>query len=142
MVTAAGVVILTAVVAAQGTSIGTWSLVPPMFVTGLGMGLCIGTLFDIAVGDVDQKEAGSASGSLSAVQQLAGALGAAIITSVWFGAAATGVPSATVRSLVVVVAVLVGCCALVAFPPSRAAPGGAPRDRTPTFVQAEISTRP
>jgi len=120
LVTVAGVLILMAVVATQGTSIGTWSLVAPMFVIGLGMGFCIGTLFDIAVGDVDQKEAGSASGSLSAVQQIASALGAAIITSVWFAAATTDVSTAMITCLVVVV-VLIGCCGLVALLPRKAA---------------------
>ena len=77
-------------------------------------------------GDVDQREAGSASGSLSAVQQIAGALGAAVITSVWFGAVATGVPPAMIRSLAVVAAVLVGCCCLVALLPrnDRVGPRG------------------
>lgn len=124
LVTVAGVLILMAVVATQGTSIAIWALVAPMFVIGLGMGFCIGTLFDIAVGDVDQKEAGSASGSLSAVQQIASALGAAIITSVWFWAVATGVSSAMVTCLVVVVAVLVGCCGLVTLLPRKAADPG------------------
>ena len=33
------------------------------------MGACFGSIYDIALGDLDASEAGSASGSLSAVQQ-------------------------------------------------------------------------
>jgi len=66
-----------------GLATGPWGLVGPMLLTGLGMGLTFGTLFDIAVGDASPEEAGSASGSLSAVQQLAGAIGSAVIASIW-----------------------------------------------------------
>jgi hypothetical protein len=33
------------------------------------MGACMGSMYDIAVGEITASEAGSASGSLSAVQQ-------------------------------------------------------------------------
>jgi hypothetical protein len=36
--------------------------------------------------DIDPAEAGSASGSLSSVQQLANAIGPAVITTIYFGA--------------------------------------------------------
>ena len=124
--TLAGVLLLWAVVGTQGTSIGPWSLVAPVFVIGLGMGLCIGTLFDIAVGDVEQQEAGSASGSLSAVQQIASAIGAAVITSIWFGVVATDVPAAMIACLGVIAALLVGCCGLVTLLPRKAAERGGP----------------
>jgi MFS family permease len=123
LATIAGVLLLWAVVRAQGTSVGPWSLVLPVFVIGLGMGTCFGTLFDIALGDIDQQEAGSASGSLSAVQQIASAIGAAVITSIWFGAIATNVPGAMIACLVVVAAILVGCCGLVTLLPRNAVEG-------------------
>jgi hypothetical protein len=41
------------------------------------MGTCFGTLFDVALGGIRPDEAGSASGSLSAVQQHAAAIGSA-----------------------------------------------------------------
>ncbi len=46
----------------------------------------------IAIGDIDPAEAGSASGSLSSIQQLANAIGAAVITTIYFGALAGGPP--------------------------------------------------
>ena len=48
-------------------------------------GIGLGTLYDIAIGDIDPAEAGSASGSLSSVQQLANAIGPAVITTIYFG---------------------------------------------------------
>ena len=51
-----------------------------MLVTGLGMGRGISALFDTAVGDVDQAEAGRRAGRFSEAQWIAGALGASVIT--------------------------------------------------------------
>src|SRR5580693_7098793 len=60
------------------------SLAPAMTVIGLGMGATFATIYDIAIGDIDPAEAGSASGSLSSIQQLANAIGPAIITTIYF----------------------------------------------------------
>lgn len=91
-----------------------------VFVVGLGMGTCFGTLFDIAIGDIDPKEAGPASGSLAAVQQLAGSIGSAVILSIWLGHRAGGASSPVVTCLAVVAAVTLCCCALVALLPRKA----------------------
>jgi len=37
----------------------------------MGLGCCYSTIFDVALGDINPDEAGSASGSLSSIQQLA-----------------------------------------------------------------------
>lgn len=55
----------------------------PLFVAGLGMGCCFGSLFVTALGDVDESEAGSASGTLNALQQVANATGAALVSSMF-----------------------------------------------------------
>jgi EmrB/QacA subfamily drug resistance transporter len=120
VLTLAGVAGLWAVTAVQGTSVGAWSLTVPVFVIGLGMGCGFGSLFSIALGDIDHAEAGSASGSLSAVQQLAAAIGSAAITSIWFGAMGSDVTSAMAKCLAVVAVVLVGCMALVGLLPRQA----------------------
>ena len=65
----AGMAWLLALVLSQGMSVGPWTLAPALFVMGFGMGTCFGTLFDVTLGDIRPDEAGSASGSLSAVQQ-------------------------------------------------------------------------
>ena len=88
---------------------------------GFGMGACFGTLFDVALGDVRPDEAGSASGSLSAVQQLAASIGAAAMTTMYFKTvAASGPAHAMAISLVVVGAVDVLCCGLVWLLPRAA----------------------
>ena len=55
-----------------------------MLVIGVGMGARFSTIFEVALGDVTQEEAGSATGSLSAVQQLATAIGSAVVTTIFF----------------------------------------------------------
>jgi EmrB/QacA subfamily drug resistance transporter len=117
----AGIGWLLALVLSRGMSVGPWALAPPLVVMGFGMGTCFGTLFDVALGDVRPDEAGSASGSLSAVQQLAGAIGAAAMTTVYFQTlAASGQAHAMTVSLIVVGAVAVLCCGLVWLLPRAA----------------------
>ena len=67
-----------------GVSVTPWLTAPSLLIVGLGMGASFSTIFEVALGDVSHEEAGSASGSLSAVQQLATAIGAAIVTTVFF----------------------------------------------------------
>ena len=117
----AGIGWLFALILSRGMSVGLWALAPPLFVMGFGMGTCFGTLFDVALGDVRPDEAGSASGSLSAVQQLAASIGAAAMTTIYFKAVAASSPAhAMTISLVVVGAVDVLCCGLVWLLPRAA----------------------
>ncbi|HEX4087868.1 MAG TPA: MFS transporter [Trebonia sp.] len=82
--TIAGAAGVWATVLAQGVQVNLWALAPSILVLGIGAGACFSSLFDVAIGDVAPAEAGSASGSLSAVQQLASAIGSAVVTSVYF----------------------------------------------------------
>src|SRR5258706_6524 len=82
--TLAGAAGLWATVLAEGTAVSAWALVPSILVLGAGMGACISSIYDVAIGDVAPAEAGSASGALSAVQQLAAAIGSAVVTTVYF----------------------------------------------------------
>ncbi len=107
-----------ALVAAQGTGVGLWQLAPAVFVVGLGMGACFGTIFDIALGDIDAAEAGSASGSLSAVQQLSNAIGSAVVTTVYFHSGGAG--HAMTVSLVTVLAITAACLPFVRLLPEHA----------------------
>ncbi|MCX5060555.1 MFS transporter [Streptomyces sp. NBC_00452] len=99
---------------------GSWALVPPLLLIGLGMGTCFGTVYDVTIGDIAPEEAGSASGSLNAVQQLANAIGAAAVTTVYFKAADGGEPHALLVSLAVVAAAVTLCLPLVRLLPRRA----------------------
>jgi EmrB/QacA subfamily drug resistance transporter len=99
------------------------SLAPAMTVIGLGMGAAFATIFDIAIGDIDPAEAGSASGSLSSVQQLANAIGPAVITTIYFGALPGGQAHAIGVSLGAVIGIGVLGALAVPLLPRRAQPG-------------------
>jgi MFS family permease len=83
-ITLAGAAGLWATVLAEGTAVSVWALAPSILVLGAGMGACFSSIYDVAIGDVAPAEAGSASGALSAVQQLAAAIGSAVATTVYF----------------------------------------------------------
>lgn len=100
-----------------------------MAVIGLGMGAAFGTLYDIAIGDIDPAEAGSASGSLSSVQQLANALGPAIVTTIYFGALAGGQAHAMTVSLLAVMGI--GVASALAVPLLPRKPQGDQADAHP-----------
>jgi EmrB/QacA subfamily drug resistance transporter len=88
----AGMAILYAVFTYAGTSVGSRHLVAPLLVFGAGMGMIFVPLFDIIMGDIEDREVGSASGLLESIQQLGASLGVAVLGTVFFGVAgsATG----------------------------------------------------
>lgn len=97
-----------------------WSLPLPLSIVGLGAGAAFGAVFTVALGDIEPDEAGSASGSLSAVQQLAAAAGAAAVTTVYFQRIpVAGQSGAAMASLLAVVGMLVFAVALVGRMPRR-----------------------
>ncbi|MFJ6834312.1 MFS transporter [Streptomyces sp. NPDC091209] len=77
-----------------GGGVGPWQLLPSLLVTGIGMGLLMAPFFDIVLASVEQHETGSASGTMTAVQQLGGAFGVAILGSVFFGLLGGGIATA------------------------------------------------
>ncbi|MER8187509.1 MFS transporter [Kitasatospora sp. NPDC094015] len=77
-----GAVILTLQLA--GTDVTPWQLAPALAVTGLGMGFVMAPFFDTVLASVEPHETGSASGTLTSVQQLGAALGTAILGTVFF----------------------------------------------------------
>ncbi len=98
-----------------------WTMGSALLVMGFGMGSCFGTLFDVALGEISPQEAGSASGSLSAVQQLAAALGSAMMTTVYFQLVGAGDQTGAMAvSLLVVIAITLLCCGLVWLLPAHA----------------------
>ncbi|GAA2292160.1 MFS transporter [Streptomyces kunmingensis] len=119
--TVAGIVALLAIVANSGTDTGGWALAPALLVVGLGMGTCFGSTYDVTIGDIAPDEAGSASGALGAVQQLSNAVGAALVTTVYFHTAdGHGTAHAAVVSLAVVGCVALACCGVVPLLPRKA----------------------
>jgi EmrB/QacA subfamily drug resistance transporter len=67
-----------------------WAMIPWTFVAGIGMGLGFGPVFGTVLNGVDDHQVGSASGVLNAVQQFAGAIGIAVIGTVFFNQLNTG----------------------------------------------------
>ncbi|GAA0376642.1 MFS transporter [Microbispora corallina] len=67
-----------------GMHVTPWQLTPALVVTGIGMGLLMAPFFDIVLAGVEQHETGSASGTLTAVQQLGNAFGVALLGTIFF----------------------------------------------------------
>jgi predicted MFS family arabinose efflux permease len=89
----AGAVLL-ALAMAGARAAGTLNLLPGLLVCGLGAGFVFGQLFEIILAGVAMEEVGSASGVLNAVQQLAGALGVAVLGTIFFARLTAGHPPA------------------------------------------------
>ena len=103
----AGVALIVAIllVSPQTSDISALHLALPLFIIGAGAGPAFAAVFDVALGDIAPDEAGSASGSLTAVQQLASAAGAASISTIYLHAVATsGQHQAVMTGLIVVAA--------------------------------------
>jgi EmrB/QacA subfamily drug resistance transporter len=110
-VEAVGTLGLAAVLA---SGLPTWTLLLPGLVVGLGLGLLFGTLIQSILSAAEPAEMGSASGALSAVQQLATALGVAVLGTVFF--AATGTTGLVACTLLVTATCLVGAALVTLLP--------------------------
>ncbi|MEV6557757.1 DHA2 family efflux MFS transporter permease subunit [Nocardia sp. NPDC051756] len=120
LITLVGTGLLLALAVAAGTTVAPWAIAVPILILGLGLGTCFGTIYQVTIGDIEQAETGSASGSLTAVQQLANAIGAAAVTTVYFHSAGSGQVHALTVSLVLVAAVTLASCGLVRLLPRNA----------------------
>ena len=65
-----------------------------MLLAGVGLGLLVVPLVDIALATVPETDAGAASGTYGTFQQVGAALGIAVIGSVFFGAVESFTPAA------------------------------------------------
>ncbi|HTX01106.1 MAG TPA: MFS transporter [Acidimicrobiales bacterium] len=93
---------LRAVVVAHGLATTSLGLAPAELVLGIGIGMLISPLFDFVLASVEDAEVGSASGVVNAAQQLAGAVGVAVIGTVFFAVLArSGYVAALSRCLLV-----------------------------------------
>lgn len=81
---AAGTTLLWWSLRGADATIGFWDLAPGLFVFGLGMGMIFVPLFSIIMGEIDDREVGSASGLLESLQQLGASLGVAALGTVFF----------------------------------------------------------
>ena len=79
-----------------------WRLAPALALAGIGTALLMGPYFDFVLAGVEPHEAGSASGTLTAVQQLGSAFGIALLGTVFFSASIAAV-LATIAGLLAVI---------------------------------------
>ncbi|SDH47392.1 DHA2 family efflux MFS transporter permease subunit [Nonomuraea jiangxiensis] len=84
VVMAAGAAVLALTIHLAGLDVSGWQLAPGLALVGVGMGLTMAPFFDIVLAGVEPHESGSASGTLTAVQQLGGALGSAVLGTLFF----------------------------------------------------------
>lgn len=68
----------------DGVDTSSWVLALPLFVAGAGMGMVVAPIGIFALSEVPVSKAGPASGLFNTIQQLAGAVGVAIIGTVFF----------------------------------------------------------
>lgn len=94
-VVAAGIVANVLTLHLAGVSVTPWQLIPALGLSGLGMGMMMAPFFDIVLAGVEAHETGSASGALTAIQQLGSALGVAVLGTLFFGALGGHVAHAT-----------------------------------------------
>lgn len=88
----------------------TWHMVPGMLVCGIGAGLVIAALFSIILAALDDKQIGSGSGVLSAVQSIAASIGVALFSGAFFAANPAIAPDLALGA-----ALTLQACILVAF---------------------------
>jgi EmrB/QacA subfamily drug resistance transporter len=88
----AGMIGLWFTVRAAGTGLTGYQMIPALAVCGAGLGLVVAPLVNIVLGGIQARAAGSASGVLTTVQQIGGALGVAIIGIIFFGQVTSAAP--------------------------------------------------
>ena len=122
LVMAAGLALLLATAAKMGAGSILW-LAPALLLDGFGMGMVLAPLASIALAGLPPQHAGAAAGVLATMQQVANALGVAIIGIIFYGALGagqgTGYPHAFGASLVYLVALGVAVAALILLLPRR-----------------------
>jgi EmrB/QacA subfamily drug resistance transporter len=127
LVLAAGLGLVWLSIGAHGMTTSGWDLAPGFFVTGLGSGAIFAPLFDLILAGLGDHEVGSGSGVLNAVQQFCGALGVAVLGTVFFELLPGHGFADSIRSLI---AIGVGCYA-VSFAAAFLLPKAARADGVP-----------
>jgi MFS family permease len=102
-------------------AISTWTLVPGLAVAGAGLGLLVIPLINVVLAGVPHAEAGGASGMFSTAQTLGGALGIAVIGTIFFPRVTDhGYDPALQTSLLWVIAAFLACGVLALALPRTA----------------------
>ena len=118
LVLASGHGLLLAAVAHIGVGGSIVQLFPGLVLIGAGMGLLLVPLTTTILSSVDTRHAGSASGAVTTVQNVGGALGVAITGVIFFGALHGGYAHALELSLAELSALLLGVAVLTRLLPA------------------------
>jgi EmrB/QacA subfamily drug resistance transporter len=118
LVLAAGHGLLLAAVAEVGVGGSIAALLPGLVLIGTGMGLLLVPLTTTILSSVDRRHAGGASGALTTMQNVGGALGVAITGVIFFGALHSGYAHALELSLIQLGALLLGVAVLTRLLPA------------------------
>lgn len=89
LIQAAGIVWMIAIMTERASALTGWDLVLPFLVTGIGLGLLVVPLIDIALANVPLRDAGAASGTYGTFQQIGAAVGVAVAGTVFFNQVGT-----------------------------------------------------
>lgn len=108
----AGVLLL--IVLTAGLEATWWQILIATSIIGTAAGISFNSVFNTALGNVQPEETGSASGSLSAIQQVANGIGSALVTTIFLGNLAAGTIPAMTITLVVILVMAAAC--LLALP--------------------------
>jgi EmrB/QacA subfamily drug resistance transporter len=87
---AGGIVAVAAFVTKVGFEGSPWPVVPGLVVAGAGLALLVIPLVNVVLAAAPADAAGSASGLFSTAQQLGGAIGVALLGTVFFGSVTSG----------------------------------------------------
>ena len=115
----AGHVLLLVAVAEIGVDGSVLWLVPGLAVGGVGMGVALSGLVGVVLGSVEPRHAGTVSGTSSTLQQVANAVGVALVGIVFFGRLDAGMVDAFEAALVYLTATTVAVALAAAFLPGR-----------------------
>lgn len=120
LTTILGTGLLLVFVLSSGIDVTWWQNLIATSLLGTAAGICFNSVFNTALGNLQPEEAGSASGSLSAIQQIANGIGSALVTTIFVGTLAGGTTAAMTTTLLVILAVAVLCLLAVPLLPRAA----------------------
>ncbi|MFA4927741.1 MAG: MFS transporter [Patulibacter sp.] len=120
LTTLIGIGALLLVVVEAGLDATWWQLLIATTIIGIAAGVSFNSVFNTAMGDVGADEAGAASGSLSAIQQVANGIGSALVTTIFIGSLSSGAASAMTTTLLVLLGVAAVCLLAVPLLPRAA----------------------
>ncbi|POX52142.1 MFS transporter [Streptomyces sp. Ru71] len=105
---------------AAGPHTGAWPLTPGLLVAGAGLGFLVVPLVNVVLSAVPTDLAGGASGIFSTAQQFGGALGAALIGTIFFSNTGQGLSDALISTMPWITATFIACAALTLALPQHA----------------------